>query len=110
MAQNGGPYVYLLCFAKNGRKARYHHAGHYLGFTENLSRRMDQHRAGTGARLTGVIKEAGLGFNVARLWEGGRELERRLKRQHNSPRLCPICNPAIRRTKIEIEEEIDFYG
>ena len=28
---------------------------------------------------------------LARTWEGGRTEERKLKRRHNSPKLCPLC-------------------
>jgi hypothetical protein len=38
---------------------------------------------------------AGIGFEVARTWDGDRRLERRLKNQRNAPaRLCPICRAA----------------
>lgn len=79
--------VYLIHFLR-----RYKHAGHYLGSADDVDRRMDEHRRGTGARLTQVVREAGIDFELARTWEGGRDEERQLKRQHNSPRLCPICS------------------
>lgn len=78
--------VYLLHFDQS-----YHHVRHYLGWTDNLEQRLEAHRSGNGARLIEVINEAGIGWTLARTWEGGRDLERRLKRQKNSPRLCPIC-------------------
>ena len=81
--------VYLLHF-----EHRHHHAGHYLGSTDNLQRRLAQHRAGRGARLIEVITAAGIGFELARTWEGDRTLERRLKRRKEGPRLCPICRSA----------------
>ncbi|HUX78059.1 MAG TPA: endonuclease [Anaerolineae bacterium] len=81
--------VYLVHFERRVSG----HAGHYLGYTEDLARRLSEHRAGRGARLTEVCKERGIGFTVARIWLGGRELERRLKRRKDGPRLCPICNP-----------------
>ena len=34
------------------------------------------------------------GFVIARTWNGGRDLERRLKNRKNSLRLCPICRQA----------------
>lgn len=78
--------VYLLHFER-----RLHHAGHYLGSADDLERRLAQHRAGRGARLIEVITEAGIGFSLARIWEGDRTLERQLKRRKEAPRLCPIC-------------------
>lgn len=79
-------YVYLLHF-----DAAYHHARHYLGFSRQLKERIDAHRAGKGARLTQVIKEAGIGFKCVRVWFGDRRTERGLKKQKNGPRLCPVC-------------------
>ena len=80
--------VYLIHF-----DTPYKHARHYLGFTHDLDARLEQHRQGNGARLIEVIAEHGITWRLARTWEGERELERRLKNWHNSPRLCPICNP-----------------
>lgn len=82
--------VYLLHFDKP-----YHHARHYLGSTDNLENRLAEHRGGKGARLMEVISDAHIGFVVARTWLGGRDLERKLKRRHDSPALCPICRRRI---------------
>jgi hypothetical protein len=38
-----------------------------------------------------VVTERSIPWQVAKTWPGGRELEKQLKRQKNSPRLCPIC-------------------
>lgn len=81
--------VYLLHFEKPISPD--HTAQHYIGYCEDLPRRIAQHRAGCGARLTEVAKERGIGFAVVRVWpDGDRKLERRLKNRHGS-RLCPIC-------------------
>ncbi len=83
--------VYLLHFS--GPVAPGHHtAQHYMGWSEDLGPRVNAHAHGQGARLTQVAKERGLTFIVARTWQGTRSDERRLKRRHNAPRLCPICN------------------
>jgi hypothetical protein len=66
-------------------------ARHYLGSAKNLSERLHHHANGTGARLLAVARERGIAFECVRTWEGGRDFERRLKRQKNAPRLCPIC-------------------
>jgi hypothetical protein len=84
--------VYLLHFDRP-----YKHARHYLGYTDDLDQRIEAHRNGNGARLVEVVMQAGIGFTVARTWDGDRDLERRLKNQHNSPRLCPICNKKAKR-------------
>ncbi len=86
--------VYLLHFT-----SPYRHARHYLGYAEDLAERLARHRAGNGARLVQVCAEHGIDFILARilrftqdrLWEGGREKERELKRQKNGRKLCPIC-------------------
>jgi len=84
--------VYLLHFQRPHR-----HARHYLGWSRDLDARIAAHRKGQGARLVEVIIEAGNDFTVARTWPGAdRSKERRLKRQHNGPRHCPICNPHIK--------------
>ena len=81
--------VYLLHFARPHK-----HARHYLGWSRDVDARIAAHRKGQGARLMEVIVEAGNSFTVARTWPGAdRSQERRFKRQHNSPRLCPVCNP-----------------
>ena len=78
---------YLLHFSKP-----YKHARHYLGSAKDLYVRLQQHNAGQGARLTQVVREAGIELYLARTWNGDRAYERKLKRQHGGPRLCPICN------------------
>lgn len=84
--------VYLLHFRKPISPD--HTCQHYLGFTDDLDARLNEHRNGNGARLTQVACERGIGFDLVRVWEGDRGLERRLKNMKMSNRLCPICNPA----------------
>ena len=79
--------VYLIHFHRP-----YKHARHYLGHALDLEARLERHRAGDGARLLQVITAAGIGWTLVRTWPGGREMERQLKRQKNSPRLCPLCH------------------
>ena len=78
--------VYLLHFDEP-----YRHAKHYIGFTEDLDRRLVEHQTGAGARLIEVIINAGRSFTLARTWPGDRTLERRLHRRKASPRFCPVC-------------------
>lgn len=85
--------VYLIHFSRpvgNPDNPR-GQAQHYLGFTDDLEARLTAHRNGNGARLMEVLRERGIEWELARTWEGGRDLERKLKNQHNSPRFCPIC-------------------
>lgn len=88
-AAESGPVCYLIHFDR-----RYQHAGHYLGFTEDLDARLHEHRSGRGARLMEVITDAGIGWHVTRTWPGGRDRERALKDLHAGPKLCPDCTPA----------------
>lgn len=83
--------VYLLHFSSPIAPGR-HTAQHYLGYAEDLDARLKAHRTGAGARLVQVATQRGLSFVVVRVWVGDRKLERRLKRRHASPRLCPLCN------------------
>ncbi len=81
------PQIYLLHFTQP-----YRHAQHYLGFTEDLDRRLQQHRSGRGSPLVAAAINAGTHFELAATWTGDRREERRLHRYKNSgARLCPIC-------------------
>ena len=85
LAERAG-VVYLLHFDR-----RYQHAGHYCGWSENLCSRLADHAAGRGARLLTVLRDAGIGWQLARTWPGGRGRERALKRQGGASRRCPLC-------------------
>jgi predicted GIY-YIG superfamily endonuclease len=84
-------HVYLIHFEE-----KYHHAGHYLGYSKHLWFRIITHRANNGAKLLKAINEAGIEWSVVRTWSvKSQELERQLKNLKNSPKLCPICNPEL---------------
>ena len=79
--------IYLLHFERS-----YHHARHYLGYTDDLEGRLAGHRAGRGSPLVAAAVRDGIDFVLAATWPGDRHHERRLHRYRNSPRrLCPIC-------------------
>ena len=78
--------VYLLHFDQP-----YKHARHYVGWARNVKRRLAEHAAGRGARLLAVVKAAGIGWQLARLWPGSRARERQIKRQGGHARQCPLC-------------------
>jgi predicted GIY-YIG superfamily endonuclease len=85
------PHVYLIHFEE-----KLHHAGHYLGYSKILSIRIWQHKINQGAKLIRAVNKAGIEWHVVRTWTvDDQELERLLKNQKNSPRYCPICNPAL---------------
>ena len=73
-------------------------AQHYLGFTDDLDARMEAHANGNGSRIMEVVSNAGISWQLVRTWDGDRSLERKLKRQHNAPRLCPVCRLGRQRT------------
>ena len=97
-------WVYLLCFRDpatgehrplQGQGCRGQYAGHYWGWTQDLVRRISQHRnpTWTGAgRLVQVALAAGLSFELAWLeYPATRGRERRLKNQGSAYRRCPLC-------------------
>jgi hypothetical protein len=97
-------WVYLLCFRDPatgahrplvGQGCRGQYAGHYWGWTDDLLRRIAEHRnphwRGAG-RLVQVALEAGLTFELAWLeYPATRGRERRLKSQGSAYRRCPLC-------------------
>jgi hypothetical protein len=87
--------VYLLHFDRP-----YKHAKHYLGWTPgDLAARLALHGTGQGARLLAVVHAAGIGWQLARTWPGGRRRERQLKIQGGASRCCPLCGVTPRRPK-----------
>lgn len=108
---NDNGFVYLLHFERPIAPGR-HTAQHYIGHASNLAARIQVHERGrrynglgqpTGcARIIEVAHERGIGFQVARVWLGGYELERRLKARKEAPVLCPLCNPQVRRGLFEL--------
>lgn len=89
-----GSLVYLLHFHERIGSDK-HSIQHYTGSADDLERRIAQHRAGRGARVTQVLAERGIGFDVVAVWPGNREIENALK-LHSATRICPTCTPSPR--------------
>jgi putative endonuclease len=66
-------------------------ARHYIGHTEDLDRRVAEHRGGHTAAIMRAVKQAGIGWRVVRTWPGTRDTERQIKLLHSGRRLCPEC-------------------
>lgn len=83
--------VYLIHFDEP-----YHHARHYIGYADDVYKRIHKHETGNGARLMEVITEAGISWQVAHVWWGmDRTFERALKNKKHASRFCPICQQEI---------------
>ena len=87
MSESEATVVYLLHFDQPLA-----HAKHYLGYTNNLERRIKEHRRGhSGSHIMRVLKQRGIGFVVARTWEGGTRADERRMKGRGKGRMCPIC-------------------
>ena len=87
--------VYLIHFSEK-LDNRVHH---YLGYTcaESVTARVERHRRGDGAKILNECNKRAIKYFVVRTWNSmsateARLFERKLKRQRNHPRLCPLCN------------------
>ena len=84
--------LYILHFHK-----AYKHAKHYQGITNDIDRRILEHRQGQGARLTKVLKDNGISFDYAVIGEyltysEAKAREKHLKTCYKKPsRYCPMC-------------------
>lgn len=86
--------IYLLHFDRP-----FGHAQHYTGWASNLDGRLKHHANGSGATLLRHVRNAGIGWTLARTWSGDRNRERALKKQGGASRHCPICkggSPCVR--------------
>ena len=85
--------VYLLHFDPGLPVTGNRVARHYLGFAErDVQARVAQHLRRQGSPLVAAVLAAGGRVTLERVWSGvDRGFERRLKRRHETPRLCPRC-------------------
>jgi predicted GIY-YIG superfamily endonuclease len=85
--------VYLIHFDKPLA-----HAQHYLGYTasDSVEQRLARHKSSDGARILRACNLVNISYAIVKTWDcdtwrSARSLERKLKRQHNAKRLCPVC-------------------
>jgi len=85
--------VYLLHFEHGLPVTGNRFARHYIGWTDGeVDAPVRQHLDGSGSPLVAAVVAAGQRVTLERTWTGaGRSFERRLKRRHEAPRLCPRC-------------------
>ena len=90
---------YLICLDQP-----YFHARHYVGYADDIARRIATHRKGQGSPLLAAALAVGIDFRVVRVWPGAdRHFERRLHNRHGS-RLCPelACVSAQRERRLQL--------
>ena len=79
--------IYLIHFDK-----KLHHSQHYLGFAEDsIEARFDQHCKGNGAKILRRCNEWGIEYKIVAIFEGDRNLERKMKNGKNLKKYCPHC-------------------
>jgi hypothetical protein len=95
--------IYLLHF-----EPRYMHAGHYLGFSDNIPERVAAHRVGqSGVKMLSAAASIGCQMFLVRTWPGGRKDERKMKGLRNAKRtgslgrqFCPACDAIKKAAKV----------
>jgi hypothetical protein len=96
-------FIYLLHFAEpiGGNPNPKFQAQHYTGWASQLEARLECHLAarGKGASITEFVVEAGIEWEVTRLWRGTRDQERALKVSGSARRRCPVCLNAKRASR-----------
>lgn len=83
-------FVYLLHFENPLQKSNGRCAGHYIGLTGNVAKRLNTHAKGNG---NGLVKAALMRGKivVVKLWQQDGHFEQKLKAAKNASLLCPIC-------------------
>ena len=80
LAYEGGPgTVYLLHFARPFGPNPSTRTQHYLGWTQNLRRRLNERRKGRGSGVTPRAHREGVPFVLAQTWPGTTQREAELR-------------------------------
>lgn len=67
------------------------HARHYIGWTEDLERRLEKHARDGGAAIVRAAINEGIGIVLAATFVGTKRDEGRLKDRGGARRICPVC-------------------
>jgi hypothetical protein len=95
---------YLIHFEQPYKSGRHPGARHYVGYSDDIDRRIETHRKGHGSPLVAAVLAVGIDFRVVRTWPGtDRHFERKLHNRHGS-RLCPEleCRSEQRRRRLQV--------
>jgi predicted GIY-YIG superfamily endonuclease len=78
--------VYLICFERP-----YKHARHYMGWTaRSIEERIAEHMTGKGSRLMAAVVNAGISWEVVKVWEGATLRDELRWKSGSAGRKCPI--------------------
>lgn len=86
-------FIYILHFDQYR-----HHARHYTGSSIRLLERLHNHAAGQGAAITRALWEHDEHWTLAAIYvprteeHDIRHIETEIKRRHDGPAYCPICD------------------
>jgi predicted GIY-YIG superfamily endonuclease len=94
VANRSGKYVFMavegIIYLLHFERPYHGPMRHYVGFTDDLDRRLERHREGKGGKTTRRAFDQGISFTLARTWSGSLSLERQIKSRGPS-NYCPLC-------------------
>jgi hypothetical protein len=103
--------VYLLHFDQpiGNTSSKTGYAQHYTGWAAELMARLDAHRSHSDVKIMEAVRQAGIGWVLARTWQGSRFRERQIKNQGGASRYCPVCKgqPA---SAVEVRRQMAVPG
>ena len=78
------------------------HAQHYIGYADDIARRIQDHLDQIGTPILKAASRAGIVWEVARIWpHQDRAFERSLKQAKQTRQFCPVCIEERRRRSRE---------
>lgn len=92
-------------------------AQHYTGWAADpngdgtgLERRIAEHLAGQGAKITRAAIGRGIELTVVATWRAPKTFEKVLKRRKDGPMICPVCCEARGRRPAQptVAEQLDY--